>query len=94
MSKIDPKEKSKKCYAERKKAYWKGSKMSEIDPSMSEEKLPRNHPDAKSGKVSWGNAMLEIEGLVWEEISRLKKNEQFYLADYLRQSLETIKRGV
>jgi hypothetical protein len=68
--------------------------MSEIDPSMNEEKLPRNHPDAKSGKVSWGNAMLEIEGLVWEEISRLKKNEQFYLADYLRQSLETIKRGV
>ena len=47
--------------------------MSNIDPSMSEEKLPRNHPDAKSGKVSWGNAMLEIEGLVWEEISRLKK---------------------
>ena len=80
MGKIDPKEKSKKWYAERKKAYW--------------EKLPRNHPDAKSGKVSWGNAMLEIEGLVWEEISRLKKNEQYYLADYLRQSLETIKRGV
>lgn len=61
---------------------------------MSEEKLSRNHPDAKSGRVSWGNAMLEIEGLVWEEISKLKKQDQYYLADYLKESLETIKRGV
>ena len=56
--------------------------------------LPEDHPDCKADRVSWGHAMLEIEGLVWEEISKLKKQKSFYMADYLRQSLETIRRGV
>jgi len=56
--------------------------------------LPEDHPDCKADRVSWGNAILEIEGLVWEEMSRLKKQNAHYMADHLRQSLETIKRGV
>lgn len=55
---------------------------------MNKEKtqLPEDNSD-------WQNAMLEIEGLVYEEVSKLQKKKDFYMADLLKKSLHIIKRG-
>jgi len=42
---------------------------------------------------SWAEAMLEIEGLVNEEVSRLKKKEDVKTAALLTKCLTVIKRG-
>ena len=42
---------------------------------------------------SWAEAMLEIEGLVNEEVSRLKKKEAVKTAALLTKCLTVIKRG-
>jgi hypothetical protein len=41
----------------------------------------------------WAEAILEIEGLVNEEVSRLKKKDDAKTAALLMKSLTVIKRG-
>ena len=41
----------------------------------------------------WAEAILEIEGLVNEEVSRLKKKDDVKTAALLMKSLTVIKRG-
>ena len=53
---------------------------------VSKEELPEEISE-------WQNAMLEIEGLVYEEVSKLQKKKDFYMADLLKKSLHIIKRG-
>ena len=53
---------------------------------VSKEELPEEPSE-------WQNAMWEIEGLVNEEVSRLQKKKDFYMADLLKKALFTIKRG-
>lgn len=53
---------------------------------MSKEELPEEISE-------WQEAMLEIEGLVYEEVSKLQKKKDFYMADLLKKSLHIIKRG-
>ena len=47
----------------------------------------------KIKKQKWLEALLEIEGLVYEEVSRLQKQKDFKTADLLRKSLKIIKEG-
>ena len=47
----------------------------------------------KKQKILWQEAMLEIEGLVYEEVSRLQKAKNFHMADVLNKALFIIKRG-
>lgn len=44
----------------------------------------------KADKPTVGQAVLEIEGLVNEEVSKLSKAGDTYLADLLRQSIQVI----
>jgi hypothetical protein len=53
---------------------------------VSKEELPEEISE-------WQEAMLEIEGLVYEEVSKLQKKKDFYMADLLKKSLHIIKRG-
>jgi hypothetical protein len=53
---------------------------------VSKEELPEEISE-------WQEAMLEIEGLVYEEVSRLQKAKNFHMADVLNKALFTIKRG-
>jgi hypothetical protein len=53
---------------------------------MSKEELPEEPSE-------WQNAMWEIEGLVNEEVSRLRKAKDFHMADILSKALFTIKKG-
>ncbi len=53
---------------------------------VSKEELPEEPSE-------WQNAMWEIEGLVNEEVSRLQKKKDFYMADLLKKALFTIKKG-
>jgi hypothetical protein len=41
----------------------------------------------------WAEAILEVEGLVNEEVSRLSKKNDMQNAELLRKSLIVIKRG-
>ena len=41
----------------------------------------------------WAEAILEIEGLVNEEVSKLKKADNIRMATLLTNSLTVIKRG-
>tara|TARA_Y100000401_G_C8307871_1_gene217981 strand:+ start:71 stop:238 length:168 start_codon:yes stop_codon:yes gene_type:complete len=52
--------------------------------------------DFKSEELTWSESMLEIEGVVNEEISRLQKQQTQQsreLAELLTKSLYIIKRG-
>ena len=44
-------------------------------------------------KVSWAEAILEVEGLVNAEISHLRKKGNDNIADLLLKSMHVIKRG-
>tara|TARA_A100000172_G_C2936497_1_gene74078 strand:- start:33 stop:185 length:153 start_codon:yes stop_codon:yes gene_type:complete len=44
-------------------------------------------------KQKWLEALLEIEGLVYEEVSKLQKQKDFKTADLLTKSLRIIKEG-
>jgi len=41
----------------------------------------------------WAEAILEVEGLINEEVSKLKKKGDVEMADKLRKCLMVIKRG-
>jgi hypothetical protein len=41
----------------------------------------------------WAEAILEVEGLINEEVSRLSKKNDMQNAELLRKSLIVIKRG-
>ena len=45
----------------------------------------------KADKPTVGQAVMEIEGLVNEEVSKLVKGGDTYLADLLHQSIQVIK---
>lgn len=45
----------------------------------------------RADKPTVGQAVMEIEGLVNEEVSKLAKGGDTYLADLLRQSIQVIK---
>jgi|TARA_R110002020_G_C15966538_1_gene747081 hypothetical protein len=47
----------------------------------------------KKQKILWLEALLEIEGVIYEEVSRLQKQKDFKTADLLRKSLRIIKEG-
>jgi hypothetical protein len=44
-------------------------------------------------KVSWAEAILEIEGLVNAEVSDLRKKGNDRIADLLIKSINVVKRG-
>ena len=49
--------------------------------------------DAMMALPSWGDAILEIEGLVNAEVSDLMKKNDTAMASKLNKSLKVIKRG-
>ena len=42
---------------------------------------------------NWGEAILEVEGLINEEVSKLNKKGDVKIAKILMNSLKVIKRG-
>jgi|TARA_R110000824_G_scaffold125009_1_gene283901 hypothetical protein len=48
---------------------------------------------SKIKRKEWLVALFEIEGLVYEEVSRLKKQKDFKTANLLTKSLKIIKDG-
>ena len=50
-------------------------------------------PPEFSNEITWAEAILEIEGLIYEEVSKLQKKQDFYTADLLTKSIKVIKRG-
>ena len=48
----------------------------------------------KADKPTVGQAVMEIEGLVNEEVSKLVKGGDMYLADFLNQSIHVIKENM
>jgi hypothetical protein len=44
-------------------------------------------------KISWAEAILEVEGLVNAEVSDLRKKDNHRIADLLLKSMHVIKRG-
>ena len=48
---------------------------------------------SKIKKGKWLEALLEIQGLVYEEISRLQKQKDFKTAKLLKQSLKIVEEG-
>ena len=48
---------------------------------------------SKIKRKEWLVALFEIEGLVYEEVSRLKKQKDFKTANLLTKSFKIIKDG-
>ena len=53
----------------------------------------RMNMDKKDDMPTWSEAMLEVEGLVNEEVSKLTKQGEHNIAKILINSLKVIKRG-
>ena len=49
--------------------------------------------ELKPEKISWAEAILEIEGLVNAEVSDLRKKGNDRIADLLIKSINVVKRG-
>lgn len=58
---------------------------------LEEQLIP--YKSSNSKKISWGEAILEIEGLVNAEVSDLMKKNDTAMASKLNKSLNVMKRG-